>query len=184
MRLNRRNLPRKSPHNSTLALPPFCSKMSRVMIQVQLDAPSNAAAKPPLQAASRLAQRHFYSTMTPSRNRYISMKTNDRCHFYSTMKPGVFMRFLVGVLLVFSSLAAAAPGAFSQSAPADDKLSITPQELAAELAKFKPVRIPFDQTALSDREKKMVRSSWTPPACSTSLLAPERSRRTEALPRT
>jgi hypothetical protein len=30
----------------------------------------------------------FYSTIEKSRNRYISMKTNDRCHFYSTMKPG------------------------------------------------------------------------------------------------
>src|ERR1700733_15768 len=31
---------------------------------------------------------HFYSTIKKSRNRYISLKTNDRCHFYSTMKPG------------------------------------------------------------------------------------------------
>jgi hypothetical protein len=30
----------------------------------------------------------FYSTMTPSRNLYISMKTSGRCQFYSTMKPG------------------------------------------------------------------------------------------------
>jgi hypothetical protein len=42
----------------------------------------------------RLATSHsslatdFYSTMRKSRNPYISMKTNDRCHFYSTMKPG------------------------------------------------------------------------------------------------
>ena len=30
----------------------------------------------------------FYSTMTPSRKRYMCMKTNDRCHTYSTMVPG------------------------------------------------------------------------------------------------
>jgi hypothetical protein len=42
----------------------------------------------------RLATSHsslataFYSTMRKSRNPYISMKKNDRCQFYSTMKPG------------------------------------------------------------------------------------------------
>ena len=30
-----------------------------------------------------------YSTMTPSRNRSMSLNTNDRCHFYSTMNRGV-----------------------------------------------------------------------------------------------
>ena len=32
---------------------------------------------------------HFYSTIDPSRNPYISLKTNGWCHFYSTMNPGV-----------------------------------------------------------------------------------------------
>jgi hypothetical protein len=30
----------------------------------------------------------FYSTMQKSRNRYMLMKTKDRCHFYSTMIGG------------------------------------------------------------------------------------------------
>ena len=30
----------------------------------------------------------FYSTMKKSRNRYMLMKTKDRCHFYSTMIGG------------------------------------------------------------------------------------------------
>jgi hypothetical protein len=34
------------------------------------------------------ATTQFYSTMTPSRNRSISLKTKAGCHFYSTMKPG------------------------------------------------------------------------------------------------
>jgi hypothetical protein len=34
--------------------------------------------------------RDFYSTIRKSRNPYISMKTNDRCQFYSTMNRGVF----------------------------------------------------------------------------------------------
>jgi hypothetical protein len=34
------------------------------------------------------ATAHFYSTMKMNRNRYISMKTNVRCHFYSTIIPG------------------------------------------------------------------------------------------------
>ncbi len=66
------------------------------------------------------------------------------------------MRFLAGILLVFSSIAALVPSASAQSAPADNQLSITPQELSAEIAKFKPVKIHFDESALSDREKKMV----------------------------
>ena len=61
--------------------------------------------------------------------------------------------------LVFLAVAAAparsqAPGA-SQS-PSATQLSITPQELAAELAKFKPVKIHFDQSRLTLREKQMV----------------------------
>jgi hypothetical protein len=40
---------------------------------------------------------NFYSTMTPSRNRPIYLKTNDRCHFYSTMKPGGALAFRVGI---------------------------------------------------------------------------------------
>jgi hypothetical protein len=32
--------------------------------------------------------RHFYSTINPSRNRYISFKIKVQCHVYSTMKPG------------------------------------------------------------------------------------------------
>jgi hypothetical protein len=72
------------------------------------------------------------------------------------MKPGGFMRLAAGVLLIFSSLAFAVPSAMAQAAPGDSQLSITPQELSAELAKFKPVKIHFDESALSDREKKMV----------------------------
>jgi hypothetical protein len=67
------------------------------------------------------------------------------------------MRFFAGLLLVVSSVVVTAPGASGQAAPAaDTKLSITPEELSAEVAKFKPVKIHFDQSQLTDREKQMV----------------------------
>jgi hypothetical protein len=49
-------------------------------------------AEPKDEAGSDRSFAHFYSTMRKSRNPYISMKTNDRCHFYSTMKPWVPLR--------------------------------------------------------------------------------------------
>jgi hypothetical protein len=50
---------------------------------------SRTLGKPPYSPRpSQTRSGHFYSTMRKSRNPYISMKTNDRCHFYSTMKPG------------------------------------------------------------------------------------------------
>ena len=67
------------------------------------------------------------------------------------------MRFFAGILFVFSLLAGSADRASAQSQSAQSmQLSISPQELAAELAKFKPVKIPFDQSHLTDREKQMV----------------------------
>ena len=65
------------------------------------------------------------------------------------------MRFLAGILLAFLLLVGSAGVAQSQS-PQSMQLSISPQELAAELAKFKPVKIHFDQSHLTDREKQMV----------------------------
>jgi hypothetical protein len=59
------------------------------------------------------------------------------------------------ILIVSALFAATVPSAVSQSAPSS-QLSISPQELATELAKFKPVKIPFDQSHLTDREKQMV----------------------------
>lgn len=64
-------------------------------------------------------------------------------------------RLIAEVLLVLSLLALTVPSASPQSS-VSTQLSISPQELAAELAKFKPVKIAFDQSHLSDREKQMV----------------------------
>ncbi len=72
-----------------------------------------------------------------------------------TKSGGVSVRFLAGILLVFSLLAGSAGVAQSQSSQSM-QLSISPQELAAELAKFKPVKIHFDQSHLTDRGKQMV----------------------------
>jgi hypothetical protein len=54
------------------------------------DVPTASAA--PRAGVSSPAPKRFYSTMRKSRNPYISMKTKDRCHFYSTMKPGDLQR--------------------------------------------------------------------------------------------
>jgi hypothetical protein len=64
-------------------------------------------------------------------------------------------RCFAGILLAFSLLAGSADRASAQSA-ASAQLSISGPELAAELAKFKPVKIRFDSSHLTDREKQMV----------------------------
>ena len=61
----------------------------------------------PLRAAvSSQAQIHFYSTMNMNRNRCNFMKTNDLCHFYSTIIWGGLQ-----------SLLAVLPPGFSTSVP-------------------------------------------------------------------
>ena len=89
------------------------------------------------------------------------MKTNDPCTLYSrqnrdfaSYRPNVLARAMCFVIVV-ASVALAASGQSASPAPSA-QLSITPQELAAELAKYKPVKIPFDQSHLTDREKQMV----------------------------
>jgi hypothetical protein len=65
------------------------------------------------------------------------------------------VRFFAGILLTFSLLAGSAGRVTAQS-PSSTQLSISGPELATELAKFKPVKIAFDQSHLTDREKQMV----------------------------
>ena len=55
------------------------------------------------------------------------------------------------------SLLAGSVGRASAQSSQSTRLSITPQELAIEHAKFKPVKIPFDSSHLTDREKDMMR---------------------------
>ena len=51
-------------------------------------------------------QPHFYSTMNPSRNPYILLKTNDRCTFYSTVNLGVSGATLGSIPLAPAQVAA------------------------------------------------------------------------------
>ena len=62
--------------------------------------------------------------------------------------------YILGAFLAALLVLGAAAAATAQSP--QTQLSITPQELAADLAKFKPVKIHFDQSHLTDREKQMV----------------------------
>lgn len=61
---------------------------------------------------------------------------------------------VLGALLA-ALLASGTPAVATAQSP-QTQLSITPQELAADLAKFKPVKIHFDQSHLTDREKQMI----------------------------
>jgi hypothetical protein len=70
-------------------------------------------------------------------------------------REGISVRFSAGLLLVSLLLAVAFAGAFAPSSQSM-QLSISPQQLKVELAKFKPVKIPFDSSHLTDREKQMV----------------------------
>jgi hypothetical protein len=87
------------------------------------------------------------------------MKTNDPCTLYSINSVFSFGagRCLAAFALLAAGVAAAFAGASAQSAaPPSAQLSITPQQLAADFAKFKPVKIHFDESHLTDREKQMV----------------------------
>jgi hypothetical protein len=64
-------------------------------------------------------------------------------------------RLFAAVLLAVFTIAVAISVLRAQ-APTPLELSITPAELTAELAKFKPVKIHVDESQLSDREKQMV----------------------------
>jgi hypothetical protein len=69
----------------------------------------------------------------------------------------VFRRLWAAISLLLCNLGATATSFSQTSAPVSaTQLSITPQELAVDLAKFKPVNIHFDQNHLTDREKQMV----------------------------
>src|SRR5207344_52815 len=61
------------------------------------------------------------------------------------------MKHLLGVLL----LLATATG-FAQPAPDVAALLKTVPDLTAKLARFKPVRMPYDAAALSERERQMI----------------------------
>jgi hypothetical protein len=73
-------------------------------------------------------------------------------------KTGILsMRFLAAISLLFCVFVAATICiGQATSQPSATQLSITPQELATELAKFKSVNIHFDSSHLTDREKQMV----------------------------
>jgi hypothetical protein len=67
------------------------------------------------------------------------------------------MRFLAVNFLLFCAFGATAISIAQGTAQTSaTQLSITPQELAADLAKFKPVKIHFDPSHLTDREKQMI----------------------------
>jgi hypothetical protein len=66
-----------------------------------------------------------------------------------------FGRLWASVSLLFCAFGAAAVS-IAQAPASPTQLSVSPQELAAELAKFKPVKIHFDPSHLSEREKQMV----------------------------
>ena len=58
--------------------------------------------------------------------------------------------------MLLAALLVLAAAAVATAQSPETQLSITPQELTADLAKFKPVKIRFDQSHLTDREKQMV----------------------------
>ncbi len=85
-------------------------------------------------------------------------KQKTDVHSTRNWNEGVAVRFSSVIFLLSAFFIFAGATAFSQAVqkPPSPGALVNPQDIAARLAKFKPIKIPFDSSHLSDREKQMV----------------------------